>query len=68
MTTLSVLMPSYNSAKYLAIAIESVQKQLLANDELVIQDGESTDGTFEILAASTDARVKVKVRKRRRAI
>lgn len=44
-------MPIYNSAPYLAEAIESVLAQTFADFELLIWDDGSTDGTAEIAAA-----------------
>jgi glycosyltransferase involved in cell wall biosynthesis len=44
----SVWMPSYNHARYLPDAIESVLRQTLRDFELVIADDGSTDGSLEI--------------------
>jgi glycosyltransferase involved in cell wall biosynthesis len=41
-------MPAYNSAKYIAEAIESIKKQTYHNWELVILDDFSTDDTYKI--------------------
>ena len=46
----SVLMPVYNSEKYLSRAIDSVLKQTFTDIELVIVDDCSTDRSSEILA------------------
>jgi glycosyltransferase involved in cell wall biosynthesis len=58
---LSILMPSYNAGKYLKDALESVVPQLAADDEVVIQDGGSKDGSIEALTAAyrDDPRVKI---------
>ena len=45
----SVIMPSYNSKKYIKKAIDSVLEQTYSNFELIIVDGNSTDGTLDIL-------------------
>jgi glycosyltransferase involved in cell wall biosynthesis len=44
----SVTIPSYNHARFLAAAIESVLAQTYKNIEVVIVDDGSTDGSFEI--------------------
>ena len=46
---ISILTPSYNSAKYVQRAIDSVKTQSYTNWEHIIVDGASTDGTIEIL-------------------
>ncbi len=50
-SSITVCIPSYNSARYIAGAIESVLCQTLADFELLIIDDCSTDGTLEIAAA-----------------
>jgi glycosyltransferase involved in cell wall biosynthesis len=47
-TTLSVLTPSYNYARFIPDALESVAAQAI-DVEHVVQDGASTDGTVEVL-------------------
>ncbi len=55
----SVIMPSYNTAKYIAESIESVQKQTYRYWELIIVDDCSDDGTDEVVKAyGTDNRIK----------
>lgn len=56
----SVIMPSYNSEKYIAESIESVLNQRYSNIELLITDDCSTDGTKDVVAsyAENDFRVK----------
>ena len=46
----SVIMPSYNTAKYISESIESVLKQTYTNWELIIVDDCSTDNTDEVIA------------------
>jgi glycosyltransferase involved in cell wall biosynthesis len=46
---ISVLTPSFNSARYLDRAIRSVQQQDYSNWEHIVMDGGSTNGTKEIL-------------------
>jgi len=55
----SILVLSYNRAKYIAQAIDSVLAQTYQNFELVIIDDVSTDDTMEILKAYTDRRIKL---------
>ncbi|EYA27918.1 glycosyl transferase 2 family protein [Bacteroides fragilis str. 1009-4-F  len=54
-------MPSYNSKKYIKKAIDSVLEQTYSNFELIIVDGNSTDGTLDILDEykKQDRRIKV---------
>ena len=51
---LTVVTPSYGYAHYLRDAIESVAEQQGITVEHVIQDGESTDGTVELLSELDD--------------
>ncbi len=45
----SIIMPAYNCAEFIGIAIESVIAQTYTNWELIIVDDCSTDGTKELL-------------------
>lgn len=47
----SIVMPSFNQARYIPMAIESVLNQSWQNLELIVMDGGSSDGTQEILKA-----------------
>ena len=57
----SIIMPSYNSGKYIARSIESILSQTYQNWELLITDDNSKDDTQEILRrfAAKDFRVRV---------
>ncbi|MBQ3583099.1 MAG: glycosyltransferase [Lachnospiraceae bacterium] len=57
----SIIMPSYNSEKWIKESIESVQAQTYDNWELIISDDASTDKTVEIVEkeAETDSRIRV---------
>jgi glycosyltransferase involved in cell wall biosynthesis len=57
MVTLSVVMPSLNSRRYIGDAIQSVVSQGFDDFELVIQDGGSTDGTEDVARSFADARI-----------
>ena len=46
---ISVCMASYNGAKYIKAQLESILTQLGAEDEVVISDDGSTDGTLDIV-------------------
>lgn len=53
----SIIMPSYNTARYIAESIESVQNQTYTNWELIIVDDCSTDNTDEVVASICDDRI-----------
>lgn len=55
----SVVMPTWNAGQYLAEAVESILLQSLADFELLVIDGGSTDGTLDILSRYRDERVRV---------
>ncbi len=45
----SIVMPVYNSEKYLEEALKSCFNQTYSNIEIIIVDGNSTDGTLDVL-------------------
>jgi len=45
----SVVIPTYNHARYLPYALDSVIKQSHANLEVIVIDDGSTDGTFKVV-------------------
>jgi glycosyltransferase involved in cell wall biosynthesis len=53
----SVVMPAFNAAKTIGIAIQSVLDQTFTNWELLIINDGSTDGTLEIVAQFNDPRI-----------
>ncbi|GAB3534343.1 glycosyltransferase family 2 protein [Phytohabitans suffuscus] len=60
----SVLMPVYNAADYIAAAIGSVLRQTYQDLELLVVDDGSTDRTEAVVAAITDRRLRVLPRPR----
>lgn len=57
----SVVVPSYNSASYIAATVDSILAQTYTDLEVVIGDHSSTDGTWEIVSAlaQSDGRLRV---------
>ena len=54
----SIIMPSWNTGKFIAESIESVLAQTYKNWELLIVDDCSTDNTDEVIASFKDTRIK----------
>lgn len=57
----SIIMPTFNTAKFVSDSIESVLNQTYTNLELLITDDGSSDGTRDILEnyKKKDSRIKV---------
>jgi glycosyltransferase involved in cell wall biosynthesis len=55
----SIIMPNYNSARFIKETIESVLAQTYNNWELIIVDDCSTDNSLEIIREYTDNRIKL---------
>ena len=55
----TVLMPAWNAAEYLAEALESIWRQSYSDFELLVVDDGSTDRTPDVLAACGDSRLRV---------
>lgn len=55
---ISVIIPAYNHANFIAEAIHSVLKQTWSDFELIIIDDGSTDETFDIVNSFDDSRIK----------
>lgn len=55
----SVLMPTYNCAKYIMASIESIKRQTYHKWELIIVNDGSTDSTNNILEGLNDDRIQV---------
>ena len=54
----SIVMPSYNTGRFIAESIQSVINQTYQNWELLIVDDCSTDNTDEVVAGFSDVRIK----------
>lgn len=54
----SIIMPSWNTGKFIAESIQSVIDQTYENWELIIVDDCSTDNTDEVVAMFNDKRIK----------
>ena len=54
MKTVSVIIPTYNYARFLGEAIDSAFAQTLPPLEVIVVDDGSTDATPEVLAAYSD--------------
>lgn len=54
----SVIMPSWNTAKYIGESIQSVINQTYTNWELIIVDDCSTDNTEEVVSSYKDSRIR----------
>ena len=53
----SVVIPTYNHARYLGRALQSVLNQTYTNWEMIIIDNHSTDNTDEVMTGFTDPRI-----------
>ncbi len=56
---ITVLMPAYNAARFIAAAIDSVLKQCFTNFELLLVDDGSADDTVSIIQSFTDERIRL---------
>lgn len=57
--TVSVIMPVYNTAKYVEAAIDSVLAQSFTNFELLIIDDEGSDNSIDLCHAYDDRRIRI---------
>lgn len=55
----SIVMPSYNTARYIGETIESVQKQTYKNWELIIVDDCSTDNSMDVIRSFNEPRIRL---------
>lgn len=56
--TVSIIMPSYNTADFILDSIQSVLNQTYSNWELIIIDDNSDDNTLELINKLNDPRIK----------
>lgn len=54
----SIIMPSWNTERFIATSIHSVISQTYSNWELIIVDDCSTDNTDDVVASFSDSRIK----------
>ena len=59
MKKVSILMPMYNSEKYIKESINSILNQEYKNFELIIVDDGSIDSSIEIVKEYNDSRIKL---------
>jgi succinoglycan biosynthesis protein ExoO len=64
----SVVIPAYNTEKYIGQAIESVLAQTEQNFEVIVVDDASTDTTVDVVKRFADARIKLLVNERNRGV
>ncbi|MFI5203107.1 MAG: glycosyltransferase family 2 protein [Flavobacteriales bacterium] len=55
----SVIMPAFNSGKYIAEAIESIVQQTFINFELIVVNDGSSDNTAEVVRTFSDQRIRL---------
>lgn len=61
MPKVSVLIPSYNHAKFIGEAIQSVLSQRFQDFEIIIKDDGSSDNSLEVIRSFTDPRIRLEV-------
>jgi glycosyltransferase involved in cell wall biosynthesis len=61
MPRISILLPTYNAAAYLAETLESLLIQTERDFELIVLDDASTDSTVDIVRARADPRIRLHV-------
>lgn len=57
MNKVSIVLPTYNGARYIRAALDSTLSQTYPHIEVIVVDGGSKDGTLEILATYQDPRL-----------
>lgn len=56
---ISVCIATYNGEKYIEEQLTSILRQLNHNDEIIVSDDLSTDGTLNIIRALNDIRIRI---------
>ncbi|QWD91101.1 glycosyltransferase [Polynucleobacter sp. MWH-Braz-FAM2G] len=56
---ISVILPVFNSVKYILASVNSILNQSFSDFELIIIDDGSTDGSYEILTSISDPRIRL---------
>lgn len=62
---ISVCMATYNGEKYIRQQLQSILQQLGADDEIIVSDDNSTDGTVAEIGRLSDRRIKVVYNKKK---
>ena len=65
---ISVCMTTYNGERYVAEQITSILEELKSDDEVIVVDDCSKDGTVKILQDLNDLRIKIYVNDRNKGI
>ena len=55
---ISVCMATYNGEKYIREQLESILKQIGCNDEIIISDDGSKDGTQQVIESIGEQRIR----------
>lgn len=58
---ISVCMATYNGEKYIREQLISILKQIGKNDEVIVSDDGSVDGTLNVIKSLNDSRIKIYV-------
>ena len=59
MKKVSIVIPTYNSSKWIKDCIMSAVEQTYNNLEIIVSDDESTDDTLDIVRSFDDDRIKI---------
>lgn len=66
--SVSIIIPTFNSEKYIAQAIESILHQTYSNFEIILVDDGSKDSTLNIAQSFNDHRIKIITNKENRGV